>query len=128
MKKFIDRMDEASGSKDGGAGASGSGSASASGAGGAGASGKKGKWGIGGMVRRVTGSGKDVQAQQDAVKGRGKERDGIEEEDGRVRGVQVDFYLVIVRQPVICSGDQGEAAFYIFDTAYGAGTWLMSSF
>ena len=94
MKKFIDRMDEASGSKDGGAGASGSGSAS--GAGGAGASGKKGKWGIGGMVRRVTGSGKDVQAQQDAVKGQAKAREGIDEEDGRVRGVQVDFYLVIV--------------------------------
>lgn len=96
MKKFIDRMDEASGSKAGEAGGSGSGSGSASGAGGAGASGKKGKWGIGGMVRRVTGSGKDVQAQQDAVKGQVKEREGIEEEDGRARGVQVDFYLVIV--------------------------------
>lgn len=49
------------------------------------AGGKKGKWGIGGMVRRVTG----VTPSTDREK---KEPSGEEEPSG----VQVDFYLVIV--------------------------------
>ena len=106
MKKFIDRMDEAGGSTAGSGAGSGSGSGSGgSGVGGGGSSGKgKGKWGIGGMVRRVTGSGKDVQQQQQqqhqqSLGEKDRERaDTLDEEEGggRVKGVQVDFYLVIV--------------------------------
>lgn len=104
MKKFIDRMDEASG----GAAASVAGAAGGSGAG-AGVGAPKrpggGKWGIGGMVRRVTGTGTGTgsgankgQTQggvgQDKESRSGSGSAGVEEEE--VRGVQVDFYLVIV--------------------------------
>lgn len=80
MKKFIDRMDEHSGV----------GSTATAGAAG---QGKKagGRWGLGGMVRKVTG-GSGVKKEDAMVKG----KEGEEGEEGEARGLQVDFYLVIV--------------------------------
>ncbi len=86
MKKFIDRMEEHNPS---GVGAS---SMQSSGGGAGSESGeakKKGKWGIGGMVRKVTGSGSVSGAGGEKKEGSGS---GEEVEPG----VQVDFYLVIV--------------------------------
>ena len=74
MKKFIDRMEEAQNPE-------GEGDAKAA----AGAGGKK-KWGIGGALRKVTGTG----AVPD------KEKDKEVKEGEEPQGVQVDFYLVIV--------------------------------
>lgn len=80
MKKFIDRMESAQGD---------SGSPGPSGGDKSGAGGKK-KWGLGGMVRRVTGSGgpeKDVKKDKEGSDGSAEEQ---------ATGLQVDFYLVIV--------------------------------
>ena len=71
MKKFIDRMEAAQADPAEVAKAQ------------AQAAAAKRKWGIGGMVRKVTG-GATVQA------------DKKEGEDEEPRGLQVDFYLVIV--------------------------------
>lgn len=80
MKKFIDRMDEHQS-----AGATAGPSGSAPGKKGASSG---GKWGLGGMVRKVTG-GSGVKKEES------KEKED-ELEGGEVRGLQVDFYLVIV--------------------------------
>lgn len=80
MKKFIDRMDAQA---EAASGASGSG---APGVGAPSGSGKR-KWGIGGMVRKVTGGSAGSKDKED----KGEEGDEAEE-----KGVQVDFYLVIV--------------------------------
>lgn len=88
MKKFIDRMDAQAEVASGG-GASGS---TAPGAGAPGGSGRR-KWGIGGMVRKVTGgSGGSKDKKED----KGEEGDEAEE-----KGVQVDFYLVIVSPQMV---------------------------
>jgi ubiquitin-like-conjugating enzyme ATG3 len=79
MKKFIDRMDEHQSSGQ----SAGPSSAVAGKKGGAAA----GKWGLGGMVRKVTG-GSGVKKDESL-----KEE---ESEGGEPRGLQVDFYLVIV--------------------------------
>lgn len=79
MKKFIDRMESAT------QGDNSSGSPSAAEKGGSG--GKK-KWGLGGMVRRVTGSG-DPKREKEVS-------DGSASDDQPPQGLQVDFYLVIV--------------------------------
>ncbi|ORX34825.1 autophagocytosis associated protein [Kockovaella imperatae] len=89
MKKFIDRMEAAQGGDgvaEGDPKSAGANSVSASGSGSS--SGKK-KWGIGGVVRKVTGGGgSGVTADKpEAVK-----KEGSEDEP---QGVQVDFYLVI---------------------------------
>lgn len=72
MKKFIDRMESAQ--SEGNVVTEKAAS-----------SGGKKKWGIGGMVRRVTGGGTPAPAVE-----------GKEKEEGEPEGVQVDFYLVIV--------------------------------
>ena len=78
MKKFIDRMESAQSDhipvidKSSGSG------------------GKK-KWGIGGMVRRVTGGTTPAPVSE-----------AKEKEEGEPDGVQVDFYLVIVSFPSRC--------------------------
>lgn len=106
MKKFIGRMDEASGTATpaGGAGAGTGPSTSGSGS-------KKGKWGIGGMVRRVTGTGKDVSQTQQQQQQQQSAGEGDGEDEGRVKGVQVDFYLVIVSTVavlcIIAAGNRG---------------------
>lgn len=85
MKKFIDRMDtqqqqqqsESQGGEAKPAGGQSSG----------------GKWGIRGMVRKVTGgSGSAATAGKDTGAGQGQEGEAP-------KGVQVDFYLVIVGSP-----------------------------
>jgi ubiquitin-like-conjugating enzyme ATG3 len=81
MKKFIDRMDAAQAARSG----------SPEPTAGSTAEGKKKQWGIGKMVRKVTGG---VQSAGGAEKksAAGKEgEDAVEE-----TGLQVDFYLVIV--------------------------------
>lgn len=90
MKKFIDRMDEHSGVAQAAATSSSSGGGGSTGGG----SGKKGRWGLGGMVRKVTGGN---VSKKEGEKEKDKERGGTgNEEEGEVKGVQVDFYLVIV--------------------------------
>jgi len=73
MKKFIDRMEAAQADP-----------AEVAKAQAQAAAGKR-KWGIGGMVRKVTGGG-SVPVQAEKEGGEGEEP----------KGVQVDFYLVIV--------------------------------
>ena len=75
MKKFIDRMEAAQGDVPSTSVADKTGS------------GNKKKWGLGGMVRRVTGSG---EAKKD------KEGSDASAEEQQAAGLQVDFYLVIV--------------------------------
>jgi ubiquitin-like-conjugating enzyme ATG3 len=92
MKKFIDRMESAQGA--GESGSPGPGPSGSSSGGDKSGSGKK-KWGLGGMVRRVTGSGgpekdKDVKKDKEGSDG---------SVDEQPTGLQVDFYLVIVRYP-----------------------------
>ncbi|KAK4689412.1 ubiquitin-like-conjugating enzyme ATG3, partial [Tremellales sp. Uapishka_1] len=70
MKKFIDRMEDAQPSSPAATSAAG-----------------KKKWGIGGMVRKVTGG---VVTEKD------KEKEKKEGEEAQETGLQVDFYLVIV--------------------------------
>jgi ubiquitin-like-conjugating enzyme ATG3 len=83
MKKFIDRMEAAQTSSDLPAQPSSSGSSSAPGS--------KKKWGLGGMVRRVTGSGSATTSAD------GKEKEEtLAAAAAQPEGVQVDFYLVIV--------------------------------
>jgi ubiquitin-like-conjugating enzyme ATG3 len=83
MKKFIDRMEAAQPSPP----TQGqSGESSEKGAGG------KKKWGLGGMVRRVTGSGPGEKEKE--VK-----KEGSDSSDDQA-GLQVDFYLVIVSSPL----------------------------
>ena len=90
MKKFIDRMESAQ-SSDSGSPGSGSGSGSGAGASGGDKGGKK-KWGLGGMVRRVTGSaGQEKEKEKEA-----KSKEGSEGSQEEATGLQVDFYLVIV--------------------------------
>jgi ubiquitin-like-conjugating enzyme ATG3 len=80
MKKFIDRMESAQSPGE---------SSPSSGV--AGEKGKK-KWGLGGMVRRVTGGpGEKEKEKEKEVKK--ESSDGSAEE---ASGLQVDFYLVIV--------------------------------
>jgi ubiquitin-like-conjugating enzyme ATG3 len=82
MKKFIDRMEAA---QSPGEASPSSGSANTD------AKGKK-KWGLGGMVRRVTGGpGSGEKEKEKEVKK--ESSDGSAEE---AAGLQVDFYLVIV--------------------------------
>lgn len=76
MKKFIDRMEAAQADEA---------SAPGAGAGGAKSDSKK-KWGLGGMMRRVTGGDKPATPAPAAAGG----------EEEVQSGVQVDFYLVIV--------------------------------
>ena len=78
MKKFIDRMESAQSP----------GEASPS-SGPVGEKGKK-KWGLGGMVRRVTGGPGEKEKEKEVKK---ESSDGSAEE---ASGLQVDFYLVIV--------------------------------
>jgi len=78
MKKFIDRMESAQSP----------GEASPS-SGPIGEKGKK-KWGLGGMVRRVTGGPGEKEKEKEVKK---ESSDGSAEE---ASGLQVDFYLVIV--------------------------------
>lgn len=85
MKKFIDRMESAQASGDVPPTATGSGSS---------ASGEKGgkkKWGLGGMVRRVTGGPGSSGEKDKEVKKEGSDSSAEESQ-----GLQVDFYLVIV--------------------------------
>jgi ubiquitin-like-conjugating enzyme ATG3 len=83
MKKFIDRMEFAQTGES-------SSSPSQTNAGGSGDKGKK-KWGLGGMVRRVTGGpGTSGEKEKEVKK---ESSDGSAEE---ASGLQVDFYLVIV--------------------------------
>ena len=81
MKKFIDRMEAAQSDSEGGPSADPKGAASS-----------KKKWGFGGVVRKVTGSGSSTE-KKDAKEG--------EEE---TTGVQVDFYLVIVSLHILNCG------------------------
>lgn len=83
MKKFIDRMEAAQGESP----------IPSSGPGPGDKSGKK-KWGLGGMVRRVTGSTTSANATG-AGSGGGTDLG----EDVQPAGLQVDFYLVIVCHP-----------------------------
>ena len=78
MKKFIDRMESAQSPAE----------ASPS----SGPVGEKGKkrWGLGGMVRRVTGGSGEKEKEKEVKK---ESSDGSAEE---ASGLQVDFYLVIV--------------------------------
>jgi len=78
MKKFIDRMESAQTSE----------TSPSPSAGGAGEKGKK-KWGLGGMVRRVTGGPGSGEKEKEVKK---ESSDSSEE----APGLQVDFYLVIV--------------------------------
>jgi len=78
MKKFIDRMESAQSPAE----------ASPS-SGPVGEKGKK-KWGLGGMVRRVTGGPGEKEKEKEVKK---ESSDGSAEE---ASGLQVDFYLVIV--------------------------------
>jgi ubiquitin-like-conjugating enzyme ATG3 len=80
MKKFIDRMESAQSP----------GEASPS-SGPVGEKGKK-KWGLGGMVRRVTGGPGEKEKEKDKELKK-ESSDGSAEE---ASGLQVDFYLVIV--------------------------------
>jgi len=87
MKKFIDRMESAQASGDVPPTTTGSGSS---------ASGEKGgkkKWGLGGMVRRVTG-GPGSSGEKEKEKEVKKESSDSSAEESQ--GLQVDFYLVIV--------------------------------
>ena len=81
MKKFIDRMDAAqagrSGSPEPAAGSTGDG--------------KKKQWGIGKMVRKVTGGVQTSGGGEKKVAAGKEGEDGVQE-----TGLQVDFYLVIV--------------------------------
>lgn len=88
MKKFIDRMESAQ-EENGGSAAS---------APGAPASGEKKKrgWGLGGMVRKVTGGAVSTSQGAGAAIGTGKKEASSGEGQEEARGVQVDFYLVIV--------------------------------
>jgi ubiquitin-like-conjugating enzyme ATG3 len=88
MKKFIDRMESAQSPGE---------SSPSSGV--VGEKGKK-KWGLGGMVRRVTGGpGEKEKEKEKEVKK--ESSDGSAEE---ASGLQVDFYLVIVSyHPRICA-------------------------
>ncbi|WWC58163.1 uncharacterized protein I303_100699 [Kwoniella dejecticola CBS 10117] len=81
MKKFIDRMEASQAEREG----SPTGGESTSKAGG-----DKKKWGISGMVRRVTGSGPSSSKDDKDKKG-----DVVEGEEEAPRGVQVDMYLVL---------------------------------
>ena len=82
MKKFIDRMEAAQADD-----------AAPGGSGGVKSDSKK-KWGLGGMMRRVTGGDKPATTAPSA---------GGEEDVQS--GVQVDFYLVIVSTPEDGRGD-----------------------
>jgi ubiquitin-like-conjugating enzyme ATG3 len=88
MKKFIDRMDEHQ--KEGSGSAAGQPAGSTPGKKGS----AGGRWGLGGMVRKVTG-GSGVKKEE------GKEKEVETEGEGEVRGLQVDFYLVIVSHHTI---------------------------
>jgi ubiquitin-like-conjugating enzyme ATG3 len=79
MKKFIDRMESAQAQGD------------ISPPSGTQEKGGKKKWGLGGMVRRVTGTGSSQAGSGSEVK---KESSDSSAEEGA--GLQVDFYLVIV--------------------------------
>lgn len=79
MKKFIDRME---------AGQSDSASPSATPDKAAAAAGGKKRWGLGGMVRKVTGGSVPQVGDKEKEKSQG--------EDAEPEGLQVDFYLVIV--------------------------------
>lgn len=85
MKKFIDRMDAAARVRDGSPEVE-----DHPGAGTGGGEGKKKKWGLGGMVRRVTGGNVSHAAQAT------KKQDSQSESEEEPQGIQVDFYLVIV--------------------------------
>jgi ubiquitin-like-conjugating enzyme ATG3 len=89
MKKFIDRMEAAQPSPPT-QGQGQGGESSEKGAGG------KKKWGLGGMVRRVTGSGPGEKEKE--VK-----KEGSDSSDDQA-GLQVDFYLVIVSFETPLSG------------------------
>ena len=91
MKKFIDRMEAAQADPEELAKAQASAQAGA-----------KKKWGIGGMVRRVTGGGSVSTSVVE--KGEGDEEDP--------KGVQVDFYLVIVSR----HGERGATSAFSLTT------------
>lgn len=99
MKKFIDRMEAAQ--EGAGAGVAGGGGGAA-GAGAAAGDKKKKGWGLGGMVRKVTGGA--VSASTGAGASGEKKKEGSSGSGGsdepEPTGVQVDFYLVIVRCPL----------------------------
>lgn len=87
MKKFIDRMEAAQAGSSGQSPAPAQAEAAA-----ADKSGKK-RWGLGGMVRKVTGTGSVSSNSGEKA----KEKEGSEGEEPS--GLQVDFYLVIVSFP-----------------------------
>ncbi len=99
MKKFIDRMDAAQKGGSGAGGGAGAGAGSAPPAP-QGKGDEKRKWGIGKMVRKVTG-GVQTGSQAAAATGSGGSSQGAaskpEGEPADETGLQVDFYLVIVR-------------------------------
>jgi len=86
MKKFIDRMEAAQPPSSPGPGTGASESSSS------GEKGGKKKWGLGGMVRRVTGSGPSAGAVGDKE----VRKEGSDSNAEEASGLQVDFYLVIV--------------------------------
>ncbi|WWC66806.1 uncharacterized protein I206_100713 [Kwoniella pini CBS 10737] len=77
MKKFIDRMEATQAEREG------------SSTGGEATKAEKKKWGLGGMVRRVTGTGQSSKDEKD------KRGEIVEGEEEREKGVQVDMYHVI---------------------------------
>lgn len=85
MKKFIDRMDAAQRDHSPSPSQDTPGQESSA----SGASGKK-KWGLGGMVKRVTGNVPTVNSLKKAADA------GDAKGEGEPTGLQVDFYLVIV--------------------------------
>lgn len=90
MKKFIDRMDNARKDVDDGAGASGKEEAGSNEK----SDKKKKGWGLGGVVRKVTGgTSSGSSGSVPAATGASASQANKPEE---VQGVQVDFYMVIV--------------------------------
>lgn len=90
MKKFIDRMDNARRDVDDGAGTSGKEEASSNEK----SDKKKKGWGLGGVVRKVTG-GTSSGSSGSVPAGSGASASQVNKPE-EVQGVQVDFYMVIV--------------------------------